>query len=666
MRLTALPLAFLSAAGLAAEPAVWTPELALKTKRVSAVAVSPDGGRAAFVVARAVTEGEKSEWLSQIHLARTDGSGGFPLTRGEKPSTAPAWSPDGRLVAFLSSRGSGKANVWVIPADGGEAESITDEKGGIAAFRWSPDGSRIAFLMPDPKTEEEEKADREKRDAWVVGEKPRMIRLYVVPLAKGPDGKRAARKLTDGSFSIGHVAQPGGFDWSPDGKSIVFSRQPSPRVDDWTRADVSVVDADSGAVRALASTAAAETEPFFSPDGTRIALDVSDVPPTWASTSRIHVVPAAGGAPRPLARTRDERPNLLGWSADGKLLLVSEVHGTVSRLSALPADGGPPVDLSPADLMVEAPVLGGMGKWIGFASPAPDRAPEPFASRLDSFSPVPLARVQELPEASFGRTEVVTWSAPDGRTIEGLLTYPVAYAAGSRVPLLVVVHGGPAGVFQRSFTGTPGPYLVAAFAGRGYAVLRANVRGSSGYGREFRYANYRDWGGGDYRDIISGIDTLVGRGIADRDRLGIMGWSYGGFMTSWVITQTRRFKAASVGAGVTNLMSFTGTADIPSFLPDYFGGEVWDAFDRWRARSAMFNVKGVTTPTLIQHGDADLRVPISQAYELHNALERQGVETKMVVYPRQAHSVQEPKLMLDLMTRNLEWFDRFVMGKPAE
>src|SRR4029079_12468640 len=158
-----------------------------------------------------------------------------------------------------------------------------------------------------------------------------------------------------------------------------------------------------------------------------------------------------------------------------------------------------------------------------------------------------------------------------------------------------------------------------------YAVLRCNVRGSSGYGREFRYANYHDWGGGDYRDIMSGVDALVEQGIADPERLGVMGWSYGGYMTSWIITQTKRFKAASVGAGVTNLMSFTGTADINDFIPDYMGGEYWDEFDAWKAHSAMFQVKAVSTPTLIQHGDKDLRVPISQGFELYNALKRQGI-----------------------------------------
>jgi dipeptidyl aminopeptidase/acylaminoacyl peptidase len=249
-----------------------------------------------------------------------------------------------------------------------------------------------------------------------------------------------------------------------------------------------------------------------------------------------------------------------------------------------------------------------------------------------------------------------------------LLTYPVGYASGQRVPLLVVVHGGPTGVFTQSFIGAASPYPVAVFASRGYAVLRVNPRGSSGYGRDFRYANYRDWGGGDYRDIMSGVDHVIGLGIADSTRLGIMGWSYGGYMTSWVITQSKRFKAASVGAGVTNLMSFTGTADIPGFIPDYMGGEYWDNLDTWRTRSAMFNIKGVTTPTLIQHGERDLRVPISQGYELYNALKRQNVPVKMVVYPRQPHGIQEPKLVLDAMQRNIDWFDRWILraGKVAD
>ena len=650
-----------AAGGPAGDPAGWTPEMTFKVKRVGTVRVSPDGSRAAFVVGGAVMDGEKSEWVSQIHVAAGDGSGAFALTRSEKSSTAPAWSPDGRWIAFVSARGGkdAKANVWRIRVDGGEAEALTDEKGTVSAPSWSPDGRWIAFLMTDPKGDDEEKEDKELRDARVVDEKDKMSRLYVVPAEPNAEGKRVTRRLTAGPL---HVADD--FAWSPDSRSIAFTHQPTPLADVWTRSDVSVVDVATGAVRILAATQAAESQPSYSPDGRTIALTVSDTPPSWGGRRRVHVVAAEGGTPKPLALTHDEQPEIVGWLKDGRRVLVGEFYRTTGRrLITLAVDGGARVDLSPAGTMVEGASLNASRTRVGFTSQAPDVATEAFVSDVEPFAPRPLGRVQALPATPVGKTEVVSWKAPDGKTIEGLLTYPVGYAAGKRVPLLVVIHGGPAGIFVGSFIGAPSPYPVAVFADRGYAVLRCNVRGSSGYGADFRRANYRDWGGGDYRDIISGVDSLVARGIADPDHLGVMGWSYGGYMTSWVITQTRRFKAASVGAGVTNLMSFTGTTDIPSFVPDYFGGEHWDVFDSWRTHSAMFNIKGVTTPTLIQHGEADLRVPISQGYELYNALKRQSVPTKMVVYPRQPHGIQEPKLMLDAMSRNLEWFDRWVLGQ---
>ena len=238
---------------------------------------------------------------------------------------------------------------------------------------------------------------------------------------------------------------------------------------------------------------------------------------------------------------------------------------------------------------------------------------------------------------------------------------------GKRCPLILIVHGGPMGVFSQNYVGVPSAsWPLAAFAAHGYAVLRPNPRGSGGYGKDFRFANLKDWGGGDYRDLMAGVDHVIAQGIADPDRLGVMGWSYGGFMTSWIITQTPRFKAASVGAGVTNLVSFTGTSDIPSFLPFYFGGEFWDDLDAYRKHSAMFNVKGVRTPTLILHGEKDERVPISQGYELYNALKRQGCATQMVVYPRTPHAPSEPKLLLDVLKRDLAWFDKYVKNDGAE
>jgi dipeptidyl aminopeptidase/acylaminoacyl peptidase len=638
----------------------WTPDLLLKVKRVGPVVPSPDGARVAFVVSEAVMEGEKSEWLSQIHVGASDGSGAIQMTRGDKSATSPRWSPDGQSIAFLSQRGGDKANVFVIRVAGGEAEQITSEKASISAFAWAPDGKSIAFVMPDPKSADEEKADKEKRDARVIDENDKLGGLYVVPLAKNKDGARPSKKLNAGQV---HVT---GLDWAPDSSAIVFSHQRTTKVFDQN--DISIVRIADGGATSLVATKADETDAVYSRDGRSIAYVTTDDPPTWASTGWVRVVPAAGGTAKALAMTSDEQPDVLGWSADGRALLVNETQGTVGRIFSLPADGGAATPISGTDVNVAAASLNTAGTAVGFVHSWSDKAPEPYVSPVQTFGAKQVATVQMLPSASdapIGRTDVVRWKAQDGMEIEGLLTYPVGYEKGRKVPLLVIVHGGPTGVFTRSFVGMPGPYPIPIFAERGYSVLRVNPRGSSGYGRKFRYANYQDWGGGDYRDIMAGVDHVIGMGVADPDRLGIMGWSYGGYMTSWVITQTKRFKAASVGAGVTNLMSFTGTADIPGFVPDYFGGEYWDVFDRWRSHSAMFNVKGVTTPTLIQHGEADVRVPISQGYELYNALTRQRVPTKMVVYPRQPHGFQEPKLTKDAMERNLEWFDRWMKGGPT-
>lgn len=651
---------FLSHPAWAQSPG-WTTELAMQVKRVSHVRVSPDGRRVAFVVAHAVMEVEKSEWLSDIYLAGSDGTGAVQLTQGEKGATSPEWSPDGQWIAFLSARSrkaETKTNLWRIRVAGGEAEQLTDEKSNISVIRWSPDGSQIAFCMPEPTTEDEEKATKEKRDWRVVDEDLKPVRLCLVSIAKDSSGKRTVRKLTSEKLSVDPVQ----FDWSPNGQFIVFSHSPTPKADDWTQADISLVEVTSGKARLVAGTAAAESAPAFSPDGRWIAHTVSDVPAAWAGTSRLQVVAVDGGTPRALAPSYDGRPNVLGWSADGRRVLVSETYHTVSRVWTVPIEGGHVQGLTPENLMVEGPALNATRTYFGFTSQAAEQPVEAFVSTAEPFAAVQVSRAQNLPNITIGKTEVVEWKSSDGKRIEGLLTYPTGYQPGSRVPLLVIVHGGPAGVFLRTFTGNASPYPVAAFASRGYALLRCNVRGSSGYGRDFRYANRSDWGGGDYRDILSGVDALISKGLADPDRMGVMGWSYGGYMTSWVITQTKRFKAASVGAGVTNLMSFTGTADIPSFVPDYFGGEYWDVSDRWRTHSAMFNVKGVSTPTLIQHGEADLRVPISQGYELYNALKRQNVPVTMVVYPRQPHGIQEPKLMQDAMQRNLDWFDRWIKG----
>lgn len=632
-------------------PSAWTPTLSLQMRGITQVRPSPDGKRVAYAVTAPVMADDKSEYVTQIHLANADGSDSFPLTFSEKSSTGPQWSPDGTWIAFTSNRAD-KNNLYRLRADGGEAEPLTDVKADIGMYAWSPDGRRIAFVMPDPKDETGVKRDKGKDDWRWIDEDHKFNRIYVLPVEKDLAGKREPRLLTN---TDRHVV--GWLDWSPDGTEIVFAHTETPSENDWPSADISVVDVSTGAVRPLAATPASETQPLYSPDGRWIALTISDDPPSWAFHSTVHVVPASGGAPSKLGETHDGQQVLIGWSADGTQIYFSEAHGTNVRLCAMDVEAGAVTELNSGEGLEWEYTLNRSHSIFGFTRQTTKTAVEACVTPANRFAPVQVSRENaDLPNLPLGQTERLRWKSVGGLEIEGLLTYPVGYEAGKRVPLLLVVHGGPAGVYMENFIAAPMLYPVATFAARGYAVLRCNPRGSSGYGREFRFANRKDWGGGDYQDLMRGVDTVIEMGVADPERLGVMGWSYGGYMTSWIITQTHRFKAASVGAGVTNLMSFTGTADIPDFIPDYFDAQPWENLESYRAHSAMFNVKGVTTPTLIQHPEADVRVPVSQGYELYNALKAQGVETRMLVLPRQPHGLSEPKMQLKVMETNLEWF----------
>ena len=632
----------------------WTPELELKVKAVGAVRVSPDGKKVVYTVSSPVMAPDKSEFVTQIWLANTDGSDPIQLTYAEKSSDNPRWSPDGRMLAFTSGR-SGKTNLYVLRIAGGESEPLTEVKSGVGNFAWSPDGSRIAFVMRDAPTEEEEKGNKGKDDWKWIDENVKLSRLNVVNVQKDANGKRDLRVLT----KEGNIE--GDFDWSPDGKTIVFTRTKTPKVDYWPSADLFAVDVTSGTVRPLATTSAAESGPAFSPDGKSISLLISDDPPRWAGYRRIAIIPAEGGAPRLLAETFDAQPSVIDWSNDGKRLYFVETRGTVSRLATIDVASGAVTDINKGNEVLGAFSFNNSRSMIGFTMQSSDKAPEAFVTSVQSFAPVQVSRANaDLPKLPIGKTEVLKWKSQDGQEIEGLLTYPVDYKQGTRVPLLLVIHGGPAGVFTQSFVAGRGPYPIASFSSSGYAVLRPNPRGSSGYGQKFRFANIKDWGGGDYQDLMTGVDHVIGMGVADPERLGVMGWSYGGFMTSWVITQTKRFKAASVGAAVTNLMSFIGTADIPSFIPDYFGSQPWENLEIYRTHSAMFNAKGVNTPTLIQHGEADERVPISQGYEFYNALKVQNVPVRMITFPRMPHGLNEPKMVLKSKQTNVEWFEKYL------
>jgi dipeptidyl aminopeptidase/acylaminoacyl peptidase len=636
----------------AAQNYLWTPERHASTRNLATPRVSPDGRRVVYTVNSAVMTADKSEYVTQIWMANTDGSANYQFTFGDKSSTNPKWSPDGSMIAFTSNRKDNKNNLYVLRAAGGDAEQLTDVKSSVGNFEWSPDGRSIAFTMTDPKSEEEEKNDKARNDFRWVDENVKLARLFVMPLAKGSDGKREPRKLTAVDR---HVSS---FDWSPDGRRIVFSHVASPVVDHWPSGDLSIVDVASGNVTAFATTAAAETSPRFSRDGRWIAATVSELPVRWAQSNRIAIYPAGGGDPRVMPLSHDGQPNIIDWTPDGAKIMFFEPKGTGTSLYEVDVAAGTIREVDHQEAVINNVNMRMDGRIGAMVMQRPDAPAEIYVVTEDGFKRISSANA-DAAKLAVGKTEVITWKSKDGREIEGLLHYPANYQAGTRVPFILNIHGGPAGVFQRSYVGNRG-YPLAAFMERGYAILRPNPRGSSGYGTEFRRANIRDWAGMDYEDLMTGVDHVIAMGVADPDRMGVMGWSYGGYMTSMIITKTDRFKAASAGAPVTNLMSFNGTADIPSFIPDYFEAEFWDDPEVYVKHSAMFNIKNAKTPTLIQHGDADVRVPISQGYELYQALKRRGVPTRMIVLPRQPHGPNEPRQSMAMMQSNLEWFEKYL------
>jgi dipeptidyl aminopeptidase/acylaminoacyl peptidase len=640
----------------------WTPDDMLKVKTVGDVQVSPDGHHVAFTVTQ--HDLQKSEPVTQVWVACADVGihCEWQLSHGTRSASSPRWSPDGRRIAYLSSQ-SGVNNVWVVEWDGGSALQLTWSRAGVSAFRWSNNGRFVAFTASKDVPEEDQRRKQNKEDWRVLDADFAYERLWVIPAILKDGAHPAARLLTRQNYHLGGAFGGGFLDWSPDDRKIVFAHMPRPRFDDWRKLDIAEADVGSGEIRAVSETPAAEDTPMYSPDGKWIAFRRSDEPPGWAKDFRIFVVPASGGTPQPLADTFNREPTLLGWSADSHSVIVQEARGTIHLFYRLPLDG-PPATLPMSAPVVQGSITGASlnqtRSTIGFSLQDSTTPPEAYLLRLEG-STFQVSRVNStLSKLPLGRTQAVRWEGPGGLEVEGLLTYPVDYRAGKRYPLITISHGGPPSNFSQVFIAMPSPYPIAALATRGYAVLRSNVRGSTGYGKSFRYANYLDWGHGDFLDMMAGVDKVIEMGIADPDRLGVAGWSYGGYMTSWAITQTHRFRAASIGAPVADLGSLNGTADMATFVPDYFHGESWEKPDLYTRHSPLYNAKGVNTPALIQQGSEDTVVPLGQGLEYYNALVQQGTPARMVVYPRSGHGVRESKFVRHLMLDNLAWFDKYL------
>ncbi len=636
----------------------WTAESIMKYKNITETNSSPDGRYVAYVVREAVMEEEKSEYNSQIWVASVDGAFNVQYTRGDKSSMSPRFSPDNEKIAFLSNRSNDKNQLFVMRLMGGEAEQLTDTKTGVISFQWSPIGNKIGFLMKDPDTEEEEKNKKEKRDVILVDQDFKYNHIYTVPL---DTENCTVQQLTSGDFHVNT------FNWSPDGKTIVFSYAPDPRLN-WSfiESDISAIPADSGTITQVVRRPGRDRNPVFSPDGQWIAFESHGGKPEIIGLSDIYVVSSSGGPAEAFIQTPDRNGRIISWSKDGQYVFVTESAKTSRTIFAIPSSERYPVGKKMPVLTSLNGTSGGFSiskeaDLMSYVYEEPGQPEEVFITDLQGINPKQLTGINnDFNPGILGKTELITWKSSDGTPIEGLLTYPPGYETGKQYPVVLQVHGGPAGVFSKSYTGQPGIYMTQLFAQKGYIVLRPNPRGSGGYGKEFRYANVKDWGYGDYDDLMSGVDYILKMGIVDRDLQFVMGWSYGGYMTSWIVSQTKRFKAASMGAGLPNLISMTTTTDITDYLVAHMGGKpFWEDYKEYERHSAMYYFQNVETPTQVIHGANDLRVPFTQGQEFYNALKMKGVDTEMIVYPRTPHGPREPKLLMDVSPRIISWFEKY-------
>ena len=629
----------------------WSPLESMKIKSISQTEISNDGKSIAYVVREPIMEDKKSEYLSQIWVTDTESKENIQYTFNQKSSSSPKFSPDGKKIAFLSSR-SGKNQIWIMNTLGGEARMLTKEKKGVRSIKWSPDGKMISFLKSDDDTEDEIKSKENKTDVILVDKNFKYSHIYSYHFDED-----TVTKVTSGNYSVNS------FDYSPNGKKIIFSHQEDTNINTgFINTDISVIDSDGKNLRLLVDRPGRDGNPIFSGDGNKFAFISSGGKQESIGLGDVFVYDLKNDEIKKLANTFNRSSNIISWTSDDEYLLISESVKTTGQLLLLPTNGDRYISWSKEKYnngVISSVVKSKFSEKIVLCYENLNTPVEVYISETNKPSFEKISDINNLKYPKLSKTEIISWKSYDGKEIEGILTYPKNYKKGSKYPVILQIHGGPAGVFSERFNGRPGIYMTEYFSEKGYITIKPNPRGSTGYGKEFRYANYKDWGYGDYEDVVSGVDKVIEMGIGDPDRQFVMGWSYGGYLTSFIVTKTNRFKAASMGAGLPNLISMVTTTDIQDYLVAHMGAEFWEDYDTYEKHSAIYQIKNTKTPTQIIHGSNDLRVPFTQGQEFYRALDRLGVDTEMVVYPRTPHGPREPKFLMDVSDRILTWFEKY-------
>jgi len=611
-----------------------TPASFLEWRDVQDPQFSPDGTRVAFVVSDPL-KGEKR--TRHIWLYDKSSNSTRQFTYSEKSESSPRWSPDGKELAFLSDRGGEEEQIFLLHSEFGEAAALTKEKASVTAFEWSPDGQTIAYLAPDPKSEAQEKKEKEKDDARVVDKDERHARLRLLHL-----GSHESRALTDSNWEVKELA------WLADRQSIAVISTNRPAADEFTDR-IYLVNIKDGRMKELLAPRGPAADLRASPNGT--TLSFVGCREDGPDPHDVFLLAVIGGAARNLTGASLDRPIMDHRWARGGWLIAVYADGFTSKFVGYSSEGEKKesgrLPTNPNQFSVAA-----TGE-IAFVGASATALPELWLRDTKGEAQAVSHVNDGWKDFAVAAPEFYKYKS-DGQEIEAALLKPAGYDGKTKLPLVVLVHGGPTGRWRGSIDAW-GQLLAA----RGYAVLYPNVRGSIGYGQKFTEMNHADWGGGDFKDVMAGVDDLVAKGIADPERLGIGGWSYGGYMAAWALTQTTRFKAAVSGAGMSNLISEFGTEKDPAY-DEWFWGTPYEKPEGFLNGSPILYVKNAKTPTLILQGEADRIDPPGQSQELYRGLKRYGVTTELVMYPREPHGFGEAKHRVDMQTRMLDWFDKYL------
>jgi dipeptidyl aminopeptidase/acylaminoacyl peptidase len=626
-----------------------TIEQSLNLKTAASPRISPDGRFVAYTVSE--TNWEENSFDTQIWMVMTSTGERYQLTHAKKPASDPRWAPDSKRLAFLSNR-DGSQQIYVISPAGGEAIPLTHFDGGVTDFEWSPDGHTIAFSSSGADS----KARKDRKEKYgefeIVEGDYTMVQLWTLNL---DDEKAKPEPLTTGTqFSVG------GFHWSPDSKRLAFSATRDPDLSSSDTSDIYVVRLSDKYVKKLVDSPGADRNPIWSPDGAQIAYEAGRE--FSFLNSHLAVIPAEGGKPRVVSESFDEDPRLISWSSTG--IYFEAMQRTSSHLfRANPATGAVEKISGPAEAQIGAASFTQDYSRAAFTCASPNMYPEVCTSALSSFAPKPVTNMKDqLKGWKLATREIFEWKSKDGAQIEGILIKPADFDPAKKYPLLVVIHGGPTGIDRPSLAGDR-TYPIEMFAAKGAVILRPNYRGSAGYGEKFRSLNVRNLGLGDADDVISGVDAMIAKGYIDRDRVGSMGWSQGGYISAFLTTYSTRFKAISVGAGISDCMTYYVNTDIHPFTRNYLKATPWEDPEIYRKTSPISYINQAKTPTLIQHGELDKRVPIPNGYELYQGLKDRGVPVKMIVYKGFGHAINKPKQQRAVMEHNYEWFSQWIWGE---